>query len=175
MTVQNTEKHKIKTRPVFKYLGLGLVLLILVVAYFGENDTDTYTSQIPIPKQDETLDDIGAYIEGKDYIEQFLKSPASAIFPPLGLVNRLNNNRYEVIAYVDSQNSFGAMLRTSWKVVFQYQNGTKTLEKVVFDGKVVYPIKESDNYKHQQEIQKETQKLIDQIEGEQEKLKSLGY
>ena len=130
MTVQDTEKHKIKTRPVFKYLGLAIVLLIFVVAYFGENDTNTYTSQIPIPKQDETLDDIGAYIEGKDYIEQFLKSPASAIFPPLGLVNRLNNNRYEVIAYVDSQNSFGALIRSSWNVVFQYQNEKTYLEKI---------------------------------------------
>lgn len=121
---------------------ISIFAVILLWGLFGSDSQTLITNKVDIPKQDKKLDDIGAYIEAKDYIEQILKAPATAEFPPLGQVNHLVNNRYEVISHVDSQNSFGAMLRSDWKVIFQYQNGKKYLEKMVFDGEVIYPAKE---------------------------------
>lgn len=178
MTTQNTEKSE-KKYGIRHFIFGSVIFIISFVMFFGGNNGNnpsSQTQQIPTQKQDETLDDIGAYLQGQYYIKQILKSPATASFPPLALlVRRLNDNRYEVVSYVDSQNSFGALLRTSWNVVFQYQNEKTYLEKMIFDGKVIYPVEESDAYKQNQINQKEIQRLIDQIDIEQEKLKSWGY
>ena len=170
MTVQNTEKPNTKKRSGLKVIGYGVVtffFIFLVIAIFDENGSNNTHS---IQNQNETFDDLGAYIQGQFYIKQVLKSPATAEFPPLDfLVHRLNNNRFEVISYVDSQNSFGALFRSSWNVLFQYQNEKTYLERITVNGKVIYPIQESDNYKSQQEVQKEiqkTQKMFDDIQRE---------
>jgi hypothetical protein len=178
MTTQNTEKSKKKYGIKHLILGLAIFFFFIMIFALGnsEDNHSSQTQQISIQKQDETLDDFGAYLQGQYYVKQTLKSPATANFPPLDfLVNRLDDNRFEVVSYVDSQNSFGALLRTDWNVVFQHQNGKTYLEKMVLNGKVVYPVEESDAYKQNQEIQKEAQRLLDQIDSEQEKLKSWGY
>lgn len=144
-----------------------IILLIVFIVFLGIlfSSNNTYTSQIPTQKQSETLDDLDIYIQGQYYVKQVLKSPASAVFPYTDfIVHRLNNNRFEVISYVDSQNSFGALLRSSWNVVFQYQNGKTYLEKMVFDGKVVYPV-QGVSKETKQEIEK-TQKLLDDLQKE---------
>jgi hypothetical protein len=133
MTIQNTKEAG--------SVALGVIIVIILIVVITIFVMSDYSNNVST-RQSQGLDDIGAYIEAKDYIEQVLKSPASAIFPPLGLVRRLDNNRYEVISYVDSQNSFGAMLRTNWSVIFQFQNEKKYLEKITIDGEVVYQSKE---------------------------------
>lgn len=57
---------------------------------------------------------IGAYLMIQDFVEDRLISPASAKFPwdARKHVTPLGNRRYRVHAYVDSQNGFGAMIRT---------------------------------------------------------------
>ncbi len=177
MTTQNTEKPKKKYG--MKHLILGLAIFIFFIMIFAsgnsEDNHSSQTQQIPTQKQDEALDDFGAYLQGQYYVKQALKSPATASFSLSDfLVNRLDDNRFEVVSYVDSQNSFGALLRIDWNVVFQYQNEKTYLEKMVLDGKVVYPVEESDAYKQNQQNQKEIQRLLEQIESEQEKLKYPG-
>lgn len=176
MTTQNTEKSKKKYG--MKHLILGLAIFFFFIMIFGGNsgnNSSPQTQQIPTQKQDEALDDFGAYLQGQYYVKQILKSPATASFPSLDfLVNRLDDNRFEVVSYVDSQNSFGALLRTNWNVVFQYQNEKTYLKKMVLDGKVVYPVEENDAYKQNQKNQEEIQRLLEQIESEQEKLKYPG-
>ncbi|MDP3015321.1 MAG: hypothetical protein Q8N28_02830 [bacterium] len=122
----------------------------------NENNPSTQTQQ--------TLDDIDIYIQGQYYVKQALKSPSTAKFSPLDfIVHRLNDDRYEVVSCVDSQNSFSAMLRSSWNVVFKYQNGKTYLEKMTINGKVVYSVQQSKET--QREIEK-TQKLLDDLQKE---------
>ena len=46
---------------------------------------------------------------------QVLKSPASAIFPPLDqMIVTGQDGRYSVSGFVDSQNSYGAMIRSNY-------------------------------------------------------------
>jgi hypothetical protein len=46
---------------------------------------------------------------------QVLKAPATAVFPPLDeMVVNGSNGRYSVSGFVDSQNSYGATIRTSY-------------------------------------------------------------
>jgi len=52
-------------------------------------------------------------------VTQFLRCPSTAKFPPLGTmtVTPYNNGSFLVRSYCDSQNAFGAMLRTGWECV----------------------------------------------------------
>ena len=53
----------------------------------------------------------------QDFVKEKLKSPSTAEFEP-GIVNavrKVEENTYEASSYVDSQNSFGATVRTNFK------------------------------------------------------------
>ena len=82
-----------------------------------------------------------AYAE--PYISKLLKSPSTADFCR-GTATDLGENKWKVVSCVDSQNSYGATLRSNWEVVMVYTGGDPDNigswkpEKITFDGKVVY-------------------------------------
>jgi len=52
-------------------------------------------------------------------VKDRLKSPSSAKFPGIfdgqkDHITKLGNQKYQIISYVDSQNSFGAMIRAQF-------------------------------------------------------------
>ena len=169
--MENTEKPKknygIK-HAIFVIFLLVVIFEFVSYLFYKKNDNNAtpQTQQTSSQKQNETLDEIDAYIQGQYYVKQILKSPATAKFPPIAImVHHLkDSNRYEVVSYVDSQNSFGALLRSSWNVLFSYQDGKTNLERIVVDGKVVYPI-QGTSKETKQEIEK-TQKLLDDLQKE---------
>lgn len=61
---------------------------------------------------------IGAFIMCKQFVTDRLKSPSSAVFPTAAgdgvSIATLSSAQYRVHAYVDSQNSFGATIRTTY-------------------------------------------------------------
>ena len=66
-------------------------------------------------------------------IAKTLKAPSTAKFPSFyddGAVTftSLGGNRYKVSSYVDSQNGFGAMLRTHWTATVRVNGDTVSLE-----------------------------------------------
>ena len=96
-----------------------------------------------------------ASFQAQEYVKKALKSPSTAKFP--GLWELANNgvvayeketNKYEIVSYVDSQNSFGATIRSNWSVVLKYLGGDDSdirnwqLEKMIIDDKIVYPVQE---------------------------------
>lgn len=80
------------------------------------------------------------------YVTKTLKAPSTADFPVIRSndVTNLGNGRYKVSSFVDSQNGFGAMIRSNWEVTLTYAGsnaedaGSWTVEKIIFDGKVIY-------------------------------------
>ncbi|KPM65568.1 hypothetical protein HB13667_11655 [Pseudomonas putida] len=70
-----------------------------------------------------------AFVMSQNFVKQRLKSPASANFP---YVNDSGVDvfadgacGYSVSAYVDSQNGFGAMIRSSYQAKISYDRKTK--------------------------------------------------
>jgi hypothetical protein len=54
---------------------------------------------------------------------QVLKTPSSAVFPPLNEMRVSGSDgRYTVSGYVDSQNSYGAMIRTNYTYNVHYSS-----------------------------------------------------
>jgi len=63
-----------------------------------------------------SVDKHGAWAYMQLFVEEKLKSPTSAEFPTAGYrhVTELGDNRFKVESYVDSENSFGATVRTNF-------------------------------------------------------------
>lgn len=136
-----------KGTPVPKYGVSGRMLIVFGVCVLiwlpflfsgGGNSPD------PQPKEKDysTM----AYIQSKAYVKSALKSPTSADFPYMDYqMKDLGDNRFVVSSYVDSQNSFGVMIRSNWVVTVQYlggdqfENNNWKLEAMTIDGKRVYP------------------------------------
>lgn len=80
----------------------------------------------------EEVDKISAYIMIQEFVKDRLTSPSSADFPGVwdGFdhdqnINYLGDQTYEVRSYVDSENAFGASLRTQFNGKIQQTNEDK--------------------------------------------------
>jgi hypothetical protein len=69
--------------------------------------------------------DIGAGLACQDAMRRRLKAPATAQFPLVREVDvdRTGDGKYSYRSYVDSQNSFGAMLRTQFSCDAETDDG----------------------------------------------------
>ena len=79
----------------------------------------------------------------EDIIKKILKSPSTAEFPG-GFLTPFedwsfskNGTTYTVSSYVDSQNGFGAMIRSQFTITYEWQDETATVTSLIFDGEKV--------------------------------------
>lgn len=82
--------------------------------------TDLYRSE----KNKQTKSDASsflAYNYAKDFVKAKLKSPSTAEFPIASEqskhINKLSNGSYKINSWVDSQNGFGATIRTKFSCI----------------------------------------------------------
>lgn len=130
------------TSPITKLLAVIMVVGVfssIIISSIGGGSTSS--SQ---PKQPTAYDyQQSAIAYAEPYITRLLKSPSTADFCR-GTATDLGDNKWQVSSCVDSQNSYGAMLRSNWQAVMVYTGGDPDNigswkpEKVTFDGKVVY-------------------------------------
>ena len=143
----NKKKVKKKKGNLLNLIFLLIVSFFILMIFAG----DTPTSE----KNNTEINTSMASIQAQEYVKKALKSPSTAKFPGLwelsndGVVAyEKETNRYEIISYVDSQNSFGATIRSNWSVVLKYLGGDDSnirnwqLEKMIIDDKIVYPVQE---------------------------------
>lgn len=73
-----------------------------------------------------------AFVYGKEYVKQNLKAPSTAKFGSYGQssVQHYTGCKFVVRGYVDSQNSFGAMLRSNYSVTLTPTGLGWTLEDI---------------------------------------------
>ena len=134
--------------------ALGCLAIIIIVAIFiigsaalnDDNDSTTSSgiSQLSSPQVEDqpTM----AFVIAKDFVQQYLKSPSTADFPLLDFTStHLDDNRYEIISYVDAQNSFGAEIRSNWQATTQYNGGESAdpnnwiLVELIINDQILYP------------------------------------
>ena len=92
------------------------LIIMLIIAFAVAS---TYSQKTKIP---DTLD---AFIISQQFVTNRLKAPSTAKFPTLAKssVMELGDGRFKVVSYVDSQNSFGAMMRNNYVCVVKCQGG----------------------------------------------------
>jgi hypothetical protein len=93
---------------------LGLIVVFVIAMAIGSNDRGGSGSNSPSP-DDEKRD---AYIGAQIIVEHYLKAPSTADFPYSGdaSITRNSDGSYTIYSYVDSQNSFGAKIRTHFTI-----------------------------------------------------------
>lgn len=109
---------------------IGILLLVFVYAASnvetpprGQKSDATGVQSASAPKVDWRSRDNSAIALGRvqKQVQQYLKSPGSAKFPgwaeATAHVARMPNHQYLVRSWVDSQNDFGAMLRTHYSAL----------------------------------------------------------
>lgn len=89
------------------------------------------------------------YAVAQTFVMDILKAPSTAEFQEFDRSKMIvgtdeNKKIYHASAYVDSENSYGAMIRSDWEVGMEYQGGDMSdpsnweLSWLMFDGEVVY-------------------------------------
>lgn len=118
--------------------GVGIFTSI----FAGIASTPSSTSSEPEQPSTYQLE-LSARVYSESFIERLLKAPSTAKFCH-ETVTDLGDNRWKITSCVDSQNSYGAMIRSDWETTIAYLGGdidsgsNWKLEKAIFDGKVVH-------------------------------------
>ena len=102
------------------------------------SSTDTPVST-PSPEQAKKDREIMSLVFAKDVIKKTLKSPSTAEFVDVKAYELSNlKDVWAVNGYVDSQNSFGAIIRSQWEVQLDYRDGKGgTVKSILFDGEKI--------------------------------------
>jgi len=99
---------------------LGIVILISLAIVVIDANINSEVNTSNSPRKDYTSERL-AYNLSKDYVLENIKSPSSADFPGLfeskNHVKDLGGGRFEVNSWVDSENSFGAKIRTRYSCI----------------------------------------------------------
>ena len=116
----NQDDNKKEWKPISTWkIVIGIVVVIGIIVLFMScfNNTGN-NSSTPTTKNAQSLE-IEAFVRSQSVCEKYLKSPSSAKFPYYSSISvkRLEAGKYLINAYVDSQNSFGAMVRADYSVV----------------------------------------------------------
>lgn len=117
-----------KTRPIIWVFLLGAIGVVMATAMSIENTTPSDPCDI-------------SYLKANRLVKDYLTSPSTAEFPSRSeySISNLGNSECMVSSHVDSQNGFGAEVRSNWTATVKDNAGNWTLEELVFDGKKVYP------------------------------------
>jgi len=108
----------------------GLIIIALATWFFvsifgGDSGQPSTASKAapsapPKPEKQKCEDPIMAFVMSQNFVKQRLKSPSSADFPYSSSdgvhIGRVADCSYQVIAFVDSQNGFGARIRSRYSV-----------------------------------------------------------
>jgi hypothetical protein len=108
-------------------LSLGRIaqpfLLLVAVVVTGLTFSCLVPGEDPVPL---VAPERMATVMAERFVSQHLHSPATASYPVRAKVTRTPDG-WQVSSYVDSQNRFGAMLRSHWTADMRLQGETWTL------------------------------------------------
>lgn len=106
---------------------IPVIIVLALIVYIGsicDNDTNKQDTTPDVKTTWLDRENKGmAYLMIEDFVKRSLISPGSAKFPGIfkryDHVKYLTEQKYSIISYVDSQNSFGALLRTNFTGVIK--------------------------------------------------------
>jgi len=108
---------------------LGIMLIFLSIFYF--------TCSSDVPDKPRAFNEAFANMHCEDFIKKDLKSPSTATFASMRdvVISKDSREVYTVRTYVDSQNSYGAMIRTNCtcRVKHNKEEGSVILVSLDFD------------------------------------------
>ncbi len=118
-----------------KYIIICSICFILFMLFLGIILLDSNDNNKTPSKSENKYGKIEACVNSQVFIENRLKSPSSAKFAPCydAIVTDNGDNTYTILSYVDSQNGFGAMLRTYYKVTIEDIGDKVRLKNIILE------------------------------------------
>lgn len=110
----------LRSQTQWKTVGKGLVVAGILAAIFNSCTGDSSTSNAGDDRDE-------AISVCRDHIRSMLKAPSTAKFSAESATDK-GDGTFRVFGYVDSQNSFGAMIRSSWGCTARDQGTYMTAE-----------------------------------------------
>ena len=131
--LQKITENKSKSNKGCLY-AIGFVFLIWIIITVSspsnpsQNSTDSSTSSTSSEAEDHTIE---AFVYAQEQIEMQIKSPSSAEWPTASeSLQKRDGNIYTFKSYFDSQNSFGAMIRTKYICVVEENNNLYKIKEL---------------------------------------------
>jgi uncharacterized OB-fold protein len=124
-TATEVQKPKVDNSNKGKSIAVVITVLLVVgiIIGFVSCCNGCGTSSTPTTESEQSKE-IKAFVCSQTAVEKQLKSPSTAKFPYYSddgvSVTKLATDKYRVSAYVDSQNSFGAMVRATYTVTITF-------------------------------------------------------
>jgi len=120
--------HCRSTQPAPAWANVFAFILVMALGIWGYQSCSSFLTLSPEEqanqqKEEKFATPIYAYHMSQEFVERELLSPGSADFPWFqeSFVTNLGEGRYHVKAYVDSQNSYGASLRSHYTCTLIYR------------------------------------------------------
>lgn len=121
----------------FSIVG-AVVAIVLIGLSFDSNSTHSEPPVVEEMKKE--YSDVEVYTNAQIILEEFLKSPSTAEYPYLteAVIERYKDDTFKITSYVDSQNGFGAMIRSEWMIILRFVDSSVVPMAVVIDGEVLF-------------------------------------
>ncbi len=106
-----------------------LAIFTFIFLAFGSEDNNSSSST--------ETNKMLAYNYAEHFVKQRLKSPSTAEFPGIfekaDHITELGNDEYLINSWVDSQNSFGAMIRSKFSCKIIFKDDKVRVENLVIE------------------------------------------
>ena len=90
---------------------ITIIIAVIAIGFYVKSCDDSYD----YPSEDK------AYTISQEFVKDYLKSPASAVFPAeFKFMIEDDKKTFNITSFVDSENAFGAMMRTKFHIRIQY-------------------------------------------------------
>jgi hypothetical protein len=130
--VRELEKEKDNEKVKNGCIGFVILILIVIGITMCSKCSDNKTEIVDKNKVDTTMLDIHSRGLAEEAIKDLLKAPTTAKFEEGKQLASFSENGNDSIVIVrgsvDSQNSYGAMIRTKYYVAIKYNNGFTDLD-----------------------------------------------
>jgi hypothetical protein len=114
--------------------AVAVVLVAAFLVWCGTRDSNATSSTRPAAAAEAPKpahDKIGAWVMAQEFVKRRLKAPGTADFGsvfkdyqnPDHVVTDLGSGKYKVRGWVDSQNGFGATVRSDFALTLHYEGG----------------------------------------------------
>lgn len=115
-SVGNYNSGKTLTSNLLAKVSIAIIVIVLLIAVFYPSSNNSHTTKA---KSELNYNLDRSYRIAKEYVLKDLKSPSTAKFADIMDVRYKDNkdNSYTLESWVDSQNSYGATLRTKFRCI----------------------------------------------------------
>lgn len=118
-------------------LVAGVSVLMIIIMVMSSSGSFNKSKSIAEENKAVGHDNIGVCVEAQMQLKNYLKSPSTAEFPSCSnfSIQKQENDTFIVSSYVDSQNGFGATIRSNWTMKYHYLGeGQIFIDSLILDG-----------------------------------------